>query len=98
MNTNIVQVTYNPGASFQPQGIRGAVAQVDADVVELQITARGRIEVQGSSRFFVAGKDRFLLTNSDSIPAGAALSITGTVDDSQKPYKLKIVQSKPLSK
>ena len=97
MNTNIIQITYKPDASFRPQGVRDAVAQVDAKVVLLQIVARGRIERQGSDSYFVAGKDHFLLTNSASAPAGPAgelLSITGTVDDSASPYKLKLIESK----
>ena len=97
MNTNIIQVTYKPDARFQPQGIRDAAAQVDAEIVLLQIVARGRIERQGSNSYFVAGKDRFLLTNSESTPAGESLSITGTVDDSASPYKLKLIESKRIS-
>ena len=100
MNTNIIQVTYKPDARFQPQGIRDAAAQVDAEIVLLQIVARGRIERQGPNNYFVAGKDRFLLTNPESAPAGGAgelLSITGTVDDSASPYKLKLIESKKIS-
>jgi hypothetical protein len=70
---------------------------VDAEIVLLQIVARGRIEGQGSNRYFVAGKDRFLLTNPDSAPAGELLSITGTVDDSESPYKLKLIEAKKIS-
>jgi hypothetical protein len=100
VNTNILQVTYKPDARFQPQGLRDAVAQVEAKIVLLQIVASGRIEKQGSTSYFVAGKDRFLLTNPESAPAGPAgelLSITGTVDDPASPYKLKLIESKKIT-
>jgi len=95
--TNIIEVTYKPNASFQPAGIREAVAKVAAKIVQLQIVARGRLEADGSNHYFVAGKDRFLLTGVTLPPADKSVSITGTVDDSAKPFKLKIVGSSPAA-
>jgi len=97
MRTNLVEITYKPDSSLQPQGLREAVAQVGARVAQLQIVARGRVEADGSKRYFVAGKDRFLLADSVSIPEGKPVSITGTVDDSVTPFKLKIVESRPVN-
>lgn len=95
MRTKLVEVTYKPGSSFQPRGIREAAAQAGATVVELQIVARGRAEVDRSKRYFVAGRNRFSLIDSGALPMGKTVSVTGTLDDSATPFKLKILESRP---
>jgi len=97
-STNIVAVTYKPGTAFDPAGIREAVAKVEAEVVLFQIVVRGRIQAEGTNRYFLAGKDRFLLVDSAAVPSETPVTITGTVDDSAKPFKLKIVPSPPAAK
>ena len=92
VRNNLVAVDYKPNTSFNPSGIREAVGKVEARVVELQIVALGKVQAQGSDRYFIAGKDRFLLTDSPKVPLDTMLSVTGTADDSAKPIKLKIVQ------
>lgn len=62
------QVTYKPGASFQPWDIRDAVAKAEVEVVQFRISARGRVQQQGERRFLVAGKDKLLLVASPKIP------------------------------
>ena len=90
------QITYKPGAHFQPSEIRDAVAKADVEVVRFRIIARGRALAEGGRRFFVAGKDKFLLTASPKIPLESTISIEGTVDDSGEPPRLKILAIKPL--
>ena len=97
LQTNVVQITFQPASSFQPQGIRESVGQVGARVAQLQIVARGQVEPEGSNQYFVAGKNRFLVTDSSSIPEGKLISITGTVDDSETPFKLRIAQTRPTN-
>jgi hypothetical protein len=92
--TKLVEVTYKPGSSFQPQGIREAAVQAGATVVELRIIGRGRVAVDGSKRYFVAGKNRFLLIDSRSLPVDKPVLVTGTLDDSATPFKLKVLESK----
>lgn len=72
------------------------MGKVNAQVAQLKIVARGRVEADGSSRYFVAGKDRFLLVESAAVPTGKTLSITATADDAKQPLQLKILESKPL--
>src|SRR5437879_3481695 len=88
------QVTYKSGASFQPWDIRDAVAKVE--VVRFRITARGRVHEEGRKRFFVAGKDKFLLVASPKISTEGLISLEGTVDDSTEPLQLKVLQFKSL--
>src|SRR5215470_9553339 len=76
------QVTYKPGASFKPSQIRAAVGKADVKVLRFQISARGQVLEQAGKRFFVAGRDRFLLVASPQISSEKPISIEGTVDDS----------------
>ena len=96
MSEQRFQVTYKSGASFQPSEIRDAVAKADVEVVRFRITARGRVHEEGGKRFFVAGKDKFLLVASPKIPSAESISIEGTVDDSAQPLQLKVLQFKLL--
>ena len=90
------QVTYKSGASFQPWDIREAVVKAEVAVVRFLIVARGHVHEEGGKRFFVAGKDKFLLAASPKIPSEGTISIEGTVDDSAEPLQLQISQFKPL--
>jgi hypothetical protein len=91
------QITYKAGAHFQPLQIRDAVAQADVEVVRFRIVARGRVVAEEGRQFFVATKDKFLLTASPKIPFNSTISIEGTVDDSSEPLRLKILTFKPLN-
>ena len=90
------QVTYKSGVSFQPWDIRDAVAKADVEVLRFRIIAQGRVHEEGGKRFFVAGKDRFLLVASSRISSEGTISIEGTVDDSTEPLQLKLLQFKSL--
>ena len=90
------QVSYKRGATFEPSEIRDAVAKAAVKVVAFRIVARGRVHEEGGKRFFVAGKDKFLLTASPKIPSEQPTSIEGTVDDSTEPLQLKVMQFKLL--
>ena len=90
------QVTYKSGASFQPRDIRDAVGKAGVEVVRFRIIARGRVHEEGGKRFFVAGKDKFLLVASPKILSEGSFSIEGTVDDSAEPLQLKVLQFKPF--
>jgi hypothetical protein len=89
------QVTYKPGASFQPREIRDAVAEAEVEVVRFRISARGRVDEEKGERFFVAGKEKFLLVADSKVPFEGPVSIEGIVDDSAAPLRLKVLQSKP---
>src|SRR5437016_12566326 len=86
------QVTYKSGARFQPWDIRDAVARAEVEVVRFRITARGRVHEEGGERFFVAGKDKFLLVASPIISTEGLISLEGTFDVSAQPLQLKLLQ------
>jgi hypothetical protein len=94
-----VMITYKPGASFQPAEIRAALKKTEVGVTQFQIGARGRVEEQAGKRFFVAGKDRFVLVpapNSPKVPAGGPISVEGVVNDQSNPMELKVMTFKPI--
>lgn len=89
-------VTYKPGASFRPKELRDAVAQADVKVVRFHLSATGQVQQDGDRKFFLAGKDRFLLLDSGKQPpAGGAVGIMALVDDSKNPMELKVDDFKP---
>src|SRR5262245_52777048 len=90
------QISYRSGANFQAWDICEAVAKAEVEVLPFQIAARSRVFEDGGKRFFVAGKDKFLLVASPRIPSAELVSIEGTVDDSSQPLQLKVLQFRLL--
>src|SRR5262245_66320030 len=79
------QITYRPGAKFQPWDIRDAVAKAEVVVLRFQIAARGRVFEDGGKRFFVAGKDKFLLVASPKMTYAEQVLVVGVVVASSMP-------------
>src|SRR5262247_1217554 len=87
------QLTYKPGATFRPREVRSAVATANVQVVAFRVSARGRVQEEGGRRYFLAGKERFLLLpSSPAIPSERLVLIEGIVDDSAEPLQLKVLQ------
>jgi cation transport ATPase len=99
LTTEAILVSYKPGAVFLPQDLRAALKKTDVGVLQFQITARGRVEEQGRRRFFVAGRDRFVLT---AAPGAAAIAVNSPVvveamlNDLADPMELKVMTVKPF--
>ena len=89
-------VTLKPGSSFDPRGIRDAVAQAEVSILRFYVEARGRVEQKGDERYFVAGKDRFLLVASPEVPVGEPIWVNALVDDTTVPLQMKVNEHKPL--
>jgi hypothetical protein len=85
------ELTYKPGASFRPAEIRSAVGKAGVKVLRFRISARGRIQEEAGKRFFLAGEEKFLLSDAPKIPDGS-LSIEAIVDDAGTPLQLKVVK------
>ena len=99
MANEAVMVSYKPGATFHPSDLRDALKKTEVGVAQFQISARGRVQEQGGKRFFVAGKDRFLLVaspTSPEIPVDSPVSIEGVVNDKPALMELKILTFKGL--
>ena len=100
--SNVVYVSYQPNAHFDPTILRLAAEQAEAQFLLIQVMARGRVIEEGVQHFLIAGEDRYLLieppASAPPLPESSdtELSIVASVDDSSDPIRLKLVQSKPV--
>jgi len=100
LSTEAILVSYKPNALFQPRDLRDALKKTDVGVLQFQITARGRVLEQGSQRFFVAGRDRFLLAaaaDAPPLPLGSPVLIEAMLNDLVDPMELKVMTVKPIT-
>ena|SRR2546425_424155 len=100
LSSEAIMVSYKPGATFQPKDIRDALKKTDVGVVQFQISARGRVQEQGGKRFFIAGKERFVLAaaaNAPQIPSETPVSVEATINDRVDPMELKVMTFKLLN-
>ena len=99
LSKEAVMVSYKPGAAFQPKDLRDALQKTDVGVLQFQISARGRVQDQGGTRFFVAGRDRFVLaaaSDAPQVPVNTPVLIEAMLDDRADPMELKVMTVKPL--
>jgi|SRR5712671_6789504 len=94
-----VMVSYKAGSTFQPKDLRDVLKKTEVGVTQLQISARGRVQDQAGKRFFVAGKDKFVLisgSNSTQIPLDTPVSVEAIVNDRVDPMELRVMTFKPV--
>ena len=100
LRNEAVLVSYKPGSSFQPKDLREVFQKTDVGVTQIQISARGRVQEQAGKRFFIAGKDKFLLmsaANSPQVPVNTAVTVEGVVNDRVDPMELRVMTVKPIT-
>ncbi len=93
-----VLVSYKTGASFQPKELRDVLKKTEVGVTQFQISARGRVQEQAGKRFFLAGKDRFLLVtgaNATQVPLNTTVSVEAVINDRVEPMELRVMTFKP---
>ena len=100
LKNEAVMVSYKPGSSFQPKDLREVFQKTDVAVTQMQISARGRVQEQAGKRFFIAGKDKFLLVsaaNSPRVPVNTPVSVEAVVNDRVDPMELRVITVKPIT-
>src|SRR5437870_2474657 len=100
LKNEAVMVSYKPGSSFQPKDLREIFQKTDVGVNQMQISARGRVQEQAGKRFFIAGKDKFLLVtaaNSPQVPANTPVAVEAVVNDRVDPMELRVMTVKPIT-
>ena len=93
-----IMIAYKPGAPFLPAEIRKVLDPLKVGITQFQISAKGRVQDEGGKQFFVAGKDKFLLTaaaNAPKVPSATSVTIEGILNDRQSPMELKVLAFKP---
>jgi len=99
LSQEAIMLTYKPGAVFSPKAIRDVLEPLKVGVDQFQISARGRVQEQGGKRFFLAGKDKFLLAAAASvppIPTDTPVLIEGILNDRAQPMELRALNFRPL--
>src|SRR2546427_10011309 len=100
LKNEAVMVSYKPGSSFQPKDLREVFQKTDVAVTQMQISARGRVQEQAGKRFFIAGKDKFLLVsaaNSPQVPVNTPVSVEAVANDRVDPMELRVITVKPIT-
>jgi hypothetical protein len=95
-----VVVSFKPGAAFQPAEIRKAIEGLSVAIAQFEVSVRGRVQDQGGKRFFLAGKDRFVLAsaaNAPKVPSGSPVVIEAILNDKLNPMELRVLAFKPLA-
>ncbi len=98
LSQEAIMLTYKPGATFDPQGIRKILEPLQVGVVQFQVSARGRVQEQGGRRFLLAGKDKFVLApagNAPGIPLDTPLRVEAILNDRVDPMEVRILNFKP---
>ncbi len=97
MSQELIVVTLKPNALFDAFEIRDALDRTEVDVLQFQISARGRVQDVAGKKIFVAGKNKFVLATSPiKVPSDAPITIEGIVNDKPDPMELKPLNVKPL--
>jgi len=99
LSQEAIMLTYKPGAVFSTKAIRDVLEPLKVGVDQFQISARGRVQEQGGKRFFIAGKDRFILTTTASvppIPSDTPVLIEGVLNDRVQPMEVRVLNFRPL--
>jgi len=94
-----ILLTYKPGAAFDPEGIRKILQPLEVGVTQFQISARGRIEVQGGKQFLLAGKDKFEVLyaiDSPAVPLDTPVFVEAILWDRVAPMQVKVLTFKPM--
>ena len=100
MSKEAIVVSYKPGAPFRPQTIRDVLQPLQVGILQFQISARGRVQEQGTKRIFVAGNDTFTLVEDPSgpkMPAATPIAIEAILYDRVDPMQLKVMTFKPIT-
>jgi copper chaperone CopZ len=99
LSQEAIMLSYKPDSVFDPAAIRRVLKSMEVGVVQLQINARGSVQEQRGKRFFLAGKNKFVLVaagNAPGLPIGTPVSIEGILNDRVDPMEVKILNFKPF--
>ena len=100
LKNEAVMVSYKPGSTFQPKDLREVFQKTDVTVTQFQISAQGRVQEQAGKRFFIAGKDKFVLAadaKTSQLPVDSPITIEAIVNDRAAPMELHIMTFKPAN-
>lgn len=98
LSNESVMVFYKPAANFQPAEIRKVLEPLYVGIAQFQVSARGRVQDQGGKRYFVAGKDRFVLAaaaNAPKVPSETPVVVEAVLNDKLNPMEIRVLAFRP---
>jgi hypothetical protein len=101
LSNEAIMLTYKPGTAFDPDGIRKILQQLQVGVNQFQVVVRGQLQEQGGKRWFIGGKDKFVVaetapTAPKLIPNTPVL-IEAILNDKANPMEVKVLNVRPAS-
>lgn len=99
LKNEAILLTYQPGATFDPEAIRKILEPLKVGVVQFQISVRGEIREKGGKQIVQAGKDTFIVRDTIDtpvMPLNAPLHIEAILFDHATPMEVKILDFKRL--
>ena len=99
LKNEAILLTYKPGATFDPEGIRKILEPLKVGVVQFQISVQGKIRESGGKQLLQAGKDTFLVRDTIDtpvMPLDTPLHIEAILFDHATPMELKVLDFKRL--
>ena len=101
MSNETLMISYEPDALFESVEIRKVLESLDVGITVFQISARGRVEDQGEKRFFVAGRNRFVLAaptgNAPRVPSDTPVVVEAVLNDQLDPMELTVMAFKMVA-
>ena len=88
-----ILISYRHNGSFSLKAIHDILDPQKVGIVELQITAQGRVQEERGRRFFIVGKERFTLAAggiTTVLPSDGPIYIEATLDDRPRPMELSV--------
>ena len=83
-------IFYKPNSNFRSKELREAAAKAKLQVVQIRVTARGRVQDRDEFQFFASGQERYALVKSPRLPDDGPLVVSGIVDDLSDTYGLQL--------
>ncbi len=88
-----ILISYRQGGNFSLKAIHNILDPQKVGIVELEVTARGRVQEERGKRSFTAGKETFALSaggNTPILPLDGPIYIEATLDERRQPLELTV--------
>lgn len=101
LSNEAIMLTYKPGTAFDPDGIRKILTQLQVGVNQFQVVVRGQLQEQSGKRWFVGGKDKFILAEvaptAPKLTPNTPVIIEAILNDKVSPMEVKVLNVRPVS-
>ena len=98
LSQETIVLSYKAGSTFDPQQIRQVLQPLEVVALLLRVRARGLVHDENGKRFFLAGKNRFLVQteNATPVPLDTPIVAEGITNEQPDSVNLKILTFKVI--